>query len=271
MTPRPMLAVSTGPLWRLSVEEVFAAAHAVGADGVEILVTQNRETQSPEPLERLASRFDLPIVAIHAPLLLLTRRVYTSDPLEKIRRTMDLARALDVKVIVLHPPYLWQVRYSLWLLHELEDAAAGTDTLVTMENMYPTHVGARRLQFHRFLELESLRRFDHVTLDTSHCAVAQQDIREAYRLLADKVAHVHLSDNRGKGRDSHAPLGDGVLPVAEFVRGLDGTALRSICLEINPGPAADARDKLEAVLGSSLQLVRDNLPAASGPPQARPD
>ncbi|HVL81684.1 MAG TPA: sugar phosphate isomerase/epimerase [Actinomycetota bacterium] len=265
MPEHPRLAVSTGPLWRLSVDEVFAAAKAVGADGVEILVSQDRETQSPEPLEKLANRHDLPIVAIHAPLLLLTRRVYTSDPLEKIRRTIELSRALDVGVIVLHPPYLWQVKYSLWLLHELEEAA-GDHTLVTMENMYPTHVGGRTLAFHRFLSLDSLRRFDHLTLDTSHLAVAGEDIVDAYRRLADKVAHIHLSDNRGKGRDSHAPLGEGILPIADFCRSLDGPALRSICLEINAGPAATDRGRLEQVLGASLETVRSNLPAPSTEP-----
>lgn len=258
---RPVLAVSTGPMWRLSVEEVFAAAQAVGAEGIEIMVSQNPETQSVTELERLANKFDMPIVAIHAPLLLLTRRVYTTDPIEKIKRTLELSRALDVGAIVLHPPYIWQVRYALWALHELQDAAAGSNTTVTMENMYPTHVGGRSIQFHRFLSLESLKRFDHLTLDTSHLAVSGEDIVEAYKQVADRVVHVHLSDNRGKGRDSHAPLGDGILPIAEFVAGLNGPALRSIALEINPGPTSDDREGLEEVLGASLQMVRDNLPS----------
>ena len=129
---RPKLAVSSGPLWRTPLEEAFAAIRAAGAEGVEILVTQNSDTQDPGVLEVLAQRYDLPILAVHAPLLLLTRRVYTTDPLEKIRRTLELTRALGVEVIVLHPPYFWQVRYSLWLLHELEEAVAGTGTTITM-------------------------------------------------------------------------------------------------------------------------------------------
>jgi sugar phosphate isomerase/epimerase len=241
------------------LEEAFAAVRAAGADGVEILVTQNTETQSPQLLERLAQRHDLPIVAVHAPLLLLTRSVYTADPLEKIRRTMELTRALDVGTIVLHPPYFWQVRYSLWLLHELEEAAAGSGTAITMENMYPIQLGQRRMGFHRFQGLAALERFAHITLDTSHLAVAGEDIVEAYRTLAPRVVHVHLSDNRGKGRDSHAPLGQGVLPIADFVRELDPTYLRTVSLELNAGAAADDRSQLEALLGASVDEVRKNL------------
>jgi sugar phosphate isomerase/epimerase len=275
---RPTLAVSTGPLWRLDVDRAFEVVKAAGAEGVEVMVTQSPQTQSANELERLAQRHDLPIVAVHAPQLLLTRGVFTTNPLEKIRRTAELCRALDVQTIVLHPPYLWQPRYAMWLIHELEDFLQEDGPQITMENMYPVHVGARRMRFHRFGHLHGLERFDHVTLDTSHLAVSEEDIVEAYRKLADRVVHIHLSDNRGKGRDSHAPLGKGVLPVEDFVRSLDGTALRSIALEIEPGPQVQASDELERLFGESLDLVRKNLPSPTpsptpspGPTPAAPD
>lgn len=262
---RPILAASSGPLWRLSLNDIFGAVSEAGGEGLEVLVSQDTDTQSPGTLEQLANRHDLPIIAIHAPLLMLTRRVYTTDPMEKIRRTLELARALDVGTIVLHPPYLWQMRYSLWIVHELEDALAGSTTQVTMENMYPIHVGSRRLRFHRYGSLESLHRFPHVTLDTSHLAVTGEDIVEAYRRIEDQVVHVHLSDNRGKGRDSHAPIGEGVLPITDFIHNLDGKALRSVTLEINAGRGGENRGRLESILGSSFELLREHLPSVRRP------
>lgn len=257
----PTLAVSSGPLWRLKTPHAFEVIKASGAEGIEILVTQSTETQSPNALEQLANRHDLPIVAVHAPQLLLTRNVFSTNQLEKIRRTVELAKDVGAETIVLHPPYAWHVRYSLWVLHELEDLAQDAPT-VTMENMYPVHVGRRRLRFHRFGGLETLDRFTNVTLDTSHLAVAEADIVDAYRALADRVVHIHLSDNRGKGRDSHAPLGEGMLPITDFLRSLDGPALRSIALEIEPGPRAEEPGFIESVFGSSLEIVRNNLAAA---------
>jgi sugar phosphate isomerase/epimerase len=255
----PTLAISTGPLWRLQVEQAFEVVKSAGAEGVEVMVTQSPETQSANELERLAERFDLPIIAVHAPQLLLTRNVFTTNQLEKVRRTADLCKALDVKTIVLHPPYIWQPRYALWLANELEGFLEESGAEITMENMYPVHVGTRRMSFHRFGGLDALERFKHVTLDTSHLAVSEEDIVAAYQQLADRVSHVHLSDNRGKGRDSHAPLGKGILPIEDFVRALDGPALRSIALEIEPGPILDPH-ALEKVFGESLDLVRKNLP-----------
>lgn len=262
---RPVLAVSTGPLWRTPLEESFAAIRAAGGEAVEVMVTPDTETQSASSLERLANRHDLPIVAVHAPQLLLTRRVFTTDPIVKIRRTLEITRTLDVGTIVLHPPYLWQLRYALWVVHELEDAIAGSGTAITMENMYAVAVGRRKVAFQRFHGIRNLTRFSHVTLDTSHLAVGGEDIVDAYRALRERVVHVHLSDNRGKGRDSHAPLGEGVLPVEAFVRELDPTTVRSVALEINPGAAAADRGRVEEAIGSSLDLVRRHLRAAAEP------
>jgi sugar phosphate isomerase/epimerase len=256
----PLLAISTGPLWRLDLDRAFEVVKAAGAEGVEVLVTQSPDTQSPNDLERLAQRHDLPIVAVHAPQMLLTRSVFTTNPLEKVRRTAELCKALDVSTIVLHPPYMWQPRYALWVLHELEDILQEDGPAITMENMYPVHVGNRRLRFHRFGGVQNLDRFRYVTLDTSHLAVAEEDIVEAYRTLADRVVHIHLSDNRGKGRDSHAPPGNGVLPLEDFVRALDNPALRSVALEVEPGPNVQDPGTLEQLFGSSLDLVRRNLP-----------
>ena len=256
----PILSVSTGPLWRLDVERAFEVVKAAGAEGVEVMVTQSPETQSANELERIAQRYDLPIIAVHAPQLLLTRTVFSTNQLEKVRRTAELCKALDVQTIVLHPPYLWQPRYAMWLVHELEDFLTESGAQITMENMYPVHVGRRRMRFHRFGHLHSLERFRHVTLDTSHLAVSEEDIVAAYRQLADRVVHVHLSDNRGKGRDSHAPLGRGVLPIEDFVRALDHPGLRSIALEIEPGPQVQDPHELERIFGESLDIVRRNLP-----------
>lgn len=266
MPQRPVLAVSTGPLWRSPIEQSFAAIRAAGGEAVEVMVTQDTGTQSAATLERLAQRYDLPIVAVHAPQLLLTRRVFTTDPLEKIRRTLEITRALDVRTIVLHPPYVWQLRYGLWIVHELQDAIAGSGTAITMENMYPVAFGRRKVGFQRFQGLDNLLRFSHVTLDTSHCAVAGEDLLQSYAALRDRVVHVHLSDNRGKGRDSHAPPGEGVLPLAEFMESLDPARVASVALEINPGAAAADRGRLEAVIGQSVDFARRHMPSGADRP-----
>jgi hypothetical protein len=73
------------------------------------------------------------------------------------------------------------------------------------------------VRFHRYTRPEHLLPFAHVVFDTSHFGVAQVDINAAYDRLHDRIVHLHVSDNRGGGRDSHAPLGHGRLPLASFL------------------------------------------------------
>jgi sugar phosphate isomerase/epimerase len=59
-------------------------------------------------------------------------------------------------------------------------------------------------------------------LDTSHAAVAGHDLLEVRRRFGSRLRHVHLSDNAGKGWDSHLPPGEGVLALDDFLTDLAG-------------------------------------------------
>jgi sugar phosphate isomerase/epimerase len=148
---------------------------------------------------------------------------------------VELAEELGAPLVVVHPPYRWQSRYRAWLQERLPSLAQTTRVDVAVENMFPVRVRGRSLgAFHAVRTLQDLEGFDHVVLDTSHAAVARLDLLEALSALGDRLRHVHLSDNAGKGWDSHLPLGEGVLPLDRFlaalaVRGYAG----SIALEID--------------------------------------
>jgi sugar phosphate isomerase/epimerase len=119
--------------------------------------------------------------------------------------------------MIVHPPFRWQRQFHNWLLEEGDEEAAALGTRVGVENLYPVQVAGRPVRFHRYTEAEHLAPFRHVVLDTSHFGVAEVDINAAYDLLRDRAVHLHVSDNRGGGRDSHAPLGHGILPLAGFL------------------------------------------------------
>ncbi|MGZ4150788.1 MAG: sugar phosphate isomerase/epimerase family protein, partial [Actinomycetota bacterium] len=52
--------------------------------------------------------------------------------------------------------------------------------------------------------------------------------------FGDRVRHIHLSDNAGKGWDSHLPPGEGVLPLDAFLRDLAASGYdRTISLEVD--------------------------------------
>ena len=73
------------------------------------------------------------------------------------------------------------------------------------------------MMLHANQDLDELEGIPHLVLDTSHAAVAKHDLIDVRRRFGDRLRHVHLSDNAGRGWDSHLPPGQGVLALDAFL------------------------------------------------------
>jgi sugar phosphate isomerase/epimerase len=262
MRSTPKLLFSTAPFFRQGLRDGFRHVAAAGFDTVEVMVTQDPSTQEPHLLNALAREFDLRVEAIHAPFLLITRRVFGTDPVTKIYRSVHLAEETGAPLVVVHPPYRWQLRYRRWIDRDLAEFSARTGVTIAVENMFPVRpLGERGVTFHAAQELEDLDSYPYLVLDTSHAAVAGIDIRELYARYRDKVQHVHLSNNAGKGWDSHLPVyGEGVLPLASFLDDLvvDGFA-GNVSLELDLRPWMKDEGALREVLVRNREFCEDRL------------
>ena len=263
----PKLMFSTAPFFRQSLRDGLRRVAAAGFDAVEVMVTQDPTTQEPHLLNQVAGEFGLRIEAIHAPFLLITRRVFGTDPVTKIYRSVHLAEETGAPLVVVHPPYRWQLRYRRWIERDLAEFSARTGVTIAVENMFPVRpIGERGVTFHASQELEDLDSYPYLVLDTSHAAVAGLDIREVYGRYRDKIQHVHLSNNAGKGWDSHLPVyQDGVLPLPEFLDDLvvDGFA-GNVSLELDLRPWMKDGDALVEVLVRNREFCQDRLGVPDG-------
>jgi sugar phosphate isomerase/epimerase len=234
-SPGPRIICSTASLFSWPLQEVFPLLADAGFGGVEIMVTKDPDTQDHRRLCELAEDHGLEIVAVHAPFLLMTRAVWGTDPVGKITLAVELAEKVGASLVVVHPPYRWQSKYRAWLTDGLPALSVRTDVRIAVENMFPVRVRGRRVgTFHAVSTIEQLEGFDHVVLDTSHAAVAGLDLVESLETLRHRLRHVHLSDNAGKGWDSHLPIGEGVLPLDGFLAALVAARYtESISLEID--------------------------------------
>ena len=218
MNAPPKLLLSTAPFFRKPLREAFRHARAAGYEAVEVMVTQDPATQDGQTMLELAGEFDLEIEAIHAPFLLVTRRVWGTDPIEKILRSVQVAETVGIPLVVVHPPYRWQRRYRRWVAESLPEYAARTGVIIGVENMFPLKVrGDRGIRFHHGQDFDSLDGYPALVLDTSHLAVAGFDLLEAYERYRGKAVHFHVSNNAGRGWDSHLPVYEGVLPLDELL------------------------------------------------------
>lgn len=258
----PRILASTGPLYSRPLDWSLGVVAEAGYDGAELMVTQDEATHDPDRVAAAAATEGVAVPVVHGPFLLVTRSVFTSDLVVKARRSLEIAGALGADTMIVHPPFRWQRAFHEWLVGPADEEAAAVGSRVGVENLYPVRVAGRPVRFHRYTEPDHLEPFSHVVLDTSHFGVAGVDINDAYEVLRDRTIHLHVSDYRGQGRDSHAPLGHGLLPLGSFLRRAAADEAPSICLELDCRHYIDDRRALVGYLTQERLKARDLLAGA---------
>jgi sugar phosphate isomerase/epimerase len=258
---RSPVACSTISVFSRPLEQAFALISETGFDGVEVMVTSDPDSQDAARIRGLSEDHELPVVAVHAPFLLMSRRVWGRDPVGKIERTVELALRVAAPVVVVHPPYRWQSAYRRWLDEHASPAAKARGVRVAVENMFPLRVRGRSVaRFHARQSLDELEGFPDVTLDTSHLAVSGVDPVEAVARVGERLAHVHLSNNAGRGWDSHSPLDEGVLDLGRVLETLATRGYRgAVSLEIDLRNHVKDERALRRVLTQSRELCTSRL------------
>jgi sugar phosphate isomerase/epimerase len=264
MTSLRMIA-STGPFFARPLDWGLSVVAEAGYDGAELMITQDPATQDPDRVLAAARQEGVPVEVVHGPFLLLTRRVFGTDFVTKARRSLEVASAAGAGIMIVHPPFRWQRSVHRWLVTEAEEEATGMGAVLAVENMYPIPLPGRSVRIHRYTEPGHLAEFPHLVLDTSHFAVSGVDISAAWEQLRHMTAHLHVSDNRGHGRDSHAPLGHGVLPIGSFLAAVKSSGYTgAITLELDCRRYLDDRAALVGYLRQErekAQALLDGAPA----------
>ena len=261
MAAAPSIQCSTGPFWTFELEEAFDLLAEAGFKQIELMVTRDRSTQEPELPLRLARERNLEIESIHAPFLVITKTVWGADPIGKIKRGLEMCKALGCTSMVVHPPYLWEREYATWIQKESEDFMAENGVKVAVETMYPRWVAGRQLRAYRWLDPAALlAACPCVAMDTSHVTVARQDILAAYATLRPALHHIHLSDNAGDGRDGHLELEQGILPIDRFLEELRRSEYSgAVSLELSSRRYVEDRRGLVAMLKRNREYVEQRL------------
>jgi sugar phosphate isomerase/epimerase len=239
------LLASTGPLMLSPMAWTLEAIADAGYDAAEVLVGQTAESRDPDAISAHAAQAGLEIPVVHGPYMLLLRNVLGTDYREKTRRSLELTAALGAEVMVAHAPFRWERKARRWLDEEVEHVAAEHGVVFAMENLFPV----RGRAFSSVVTAEELVAYRANTFDTSHAAIAGLDLFEAWDLVADRCVHLHVSDNFGNGKDSHAPIGSGTLPLEAFLRHVGASGWTGTCtLELDCRSYLDTRDALVGFL-----------------------
>jgi sugar phosphate isomerase/epimerase len=267
---RAKVGLSTASTYPEGAAAAFEIAAKLGYDGVEVMVWTDPISQDPYALLRLSEQFQIPILAIHAPCLIITQRVWTTDPWVKLQRAQFAAELLGAQTVVVHPPFRWQRDYARDFRAGIARMSGETDIRFAVENMFPLRVRGREVSAYQptwdvaFGE-EPYRDY---TLDLSHAAVSQSDALAMLDAMGGRLTHLHVADGTGLAKDEHLIPGRGDQPCVEVLERVAAQGYSGhVIVEVNTRRALD-RTEREADLAEALAFCRLHLVAAPGTPAA---
>jgi sugar phosphate isomerase/epimerase len=259
--PDAKVALATASVYPESTANAFEIAARLGYDGVEVMVWTDPVSQDATALQRLVDYHQIPVLALHAPCLVITQRVWGTDPWVKLVRAKDTAEELGAKTVVVHPPFRWQREYARQFLGGIQEMVHETDVCFAVENMFPLRARGREVTPYAPDWDPTTEDFPAFTLDLSHTSVSQTDAMAMADIMGDRLAHVHIADGNGTARDEHLVPGRGEQPCGELLEGLADRGFDGlVVVEVNTRKCDDRAER-EADLAEALAYTRLHLAA----------
>jgi sugar phosphate isomerase/epimerase len=265
--PRAKVGLSSASVYPEGTAVAFELAAKLGYDGVEVMVWTDPTSQDPYALLRLSQHYQVPILAIHAPCLIITQRVWTTDPWVKLQKAQFAAELLGAQTVVVHPPFRWQREYARHFRSGIEKMASQTSVRFAVENMFPLRVRGREVSAYQPTwdvagSASDAEPYRDYTLDLSHSAVSKSDAMDMLNAMGERLSHLHIADGTGLTKDEHLIPGRGEQPCVEVLetlgaRGFDG----HVIVEVNTRKALDRAER-EADLAEALAFCRLHLVAS---------
>ena len=242
-----IFGMSNSPM-RDVLDEVDDVAR-LGFDYLELNMDAPRSTPENHLARKDALLSKLDRAGLDLPIAHLPVMLYTASFEGPVRRAsveitvaaLKAAKELGVTRVVLHPSYfiglgMLDRQLSKKLAEESLDtfvrAADGLDITVCLENLFPdAHYLIEAREFHEVLD-----RYPQlmITLDTGHANIGAHPNRsfDFISRFFDRIGHVHLSDNFGRG-DDHLPFGAGSVPIKKIMEELKSKGYdKSMTLEV---------------------------------------
>ncbi len=257
------IGLSSSSVYPDNAATAFATANRLGFDAVEVMVWTDPVTQEAGALNALSELHGVPIASVHAPTLLLTQRVWGTEPWGKVDRSIELALDVGAGVVVLHPPFRWQRDYAAGFVEGIARRERDSGIRLAVENMFPWRTARRDVLAYLPHWDPTTQTYDSVTVDLSHTATAGSDAVEMVRSLGSRLAHLHLADGLGSFKDEHLVPGRGSQPCTAVLELLADTCWEGdVVVEVSTRKGT--REQRDIDLAESLAFARFGLLPTQG-------
>ena len=210
---------------RKSPDQVFASLKDSGVEGIELLLPSYTKITEEDIAEvkRMLDQNNMPVFSVHQ-----TLRFFTKTRLGEIEELFKLTKFLSADVIVLHMNSAGKQVFDKEYITAVHKLQKKYGIKVGFENR-EKFIGSlfRPYGWHaeKFSSLMKENEF-FITFDTTHLAHSGGDIVTFFKHNKDRIVNIHLSDYKSNMLNSslrplrfkHLPLGEGELPIEEFIK-----------------------------------------------------
>lgn len=232
-----MLCLTTGCLYKYGLNRIFEFTKDAGYEGVDIILNDIFDTRDPDYLLRLQEFFKIPIVSLS---------LQSDASPKRFQSALEIAETVGVPVLNARPPLFTNLRYAQWFKNEIPKIQKKTKVKICIENP-PATTGIFLPQY-SLRNIEDLRRFDYICLDTAHLASQRLPLLRVYKIIRKRLEFVYIS-NFHNGMYNQ-PLDEGEIPLESFLTHLRKDNFnKPICIKFS----------LEAMGAGDKNKVMDNL------------
>jgi sugar phosphate isomerase/epimerase len=223
---------------KYSLDSIFPPLKKAGIEGLELIIPPHLSEQNVKTVNQIVKKYDLKIFSIHQ-----SHDTYLNIKLKEIERLCGIAKTFSAHVIVLHINALKNILSEPTLLTKFKDLQRQYGVTFAIENVVKTPLSmAKEMyqgnEFNQIIEASDL----NITFDITHLGQTGENICKFYAKNKDRIVNIHISDYRKNwlnrflylANGTHLPLGQGELPIKEFLTLLKKESYQGvITMEIN--------------------------------------
>ena len=219
-----MLTLSTDSLTGYGLNRIFEFAKELDFDGIDLSIQKDDfDTQNADYIRELIEAYKLPVIALQTP---------QNATHQDIINAAEMSKKIGNRIVIIQPPKITNFKQIQWLKTKVPKLRKKANISIALENSTPkTILGL--IPKHAMNNINDLRKFKHVCLDTTRLHSKKLDLIRTYNFLKDYIVHIHLSNVYSR-RHYYLPT-NGSLPLESLLSKLKQDNFKgAISLRIKP-------------------------------------